>query len=117
MTQIEIAKAFSGGQFESCYAYLTDASEWNVIGEHHWVGKQSIIDFCEKTAKYFDSVSTNFQEHNLIANNNRVAINGTGEFVRDGARVAFVSSCDVYVFDNDNKIISITSYCIPDKNK
>ncbi len=43
-------------------------------------------------------------------------INGTAEFIREGKRVSFVSSCDVYVFDDNSKIVSIHSYCITDKS-
>jgi ketosteroid isomerase-like protein len=112
MTKSTIAQAFSGGNFTQCFPYLTDQTVWNTPGEQYLKGRQEIETFCEKISAYFTSVTTNFQQLNLIENENCVAINGTAEFIRDGKRLSFVSSCDVYEFDEENKIKSITSYCI-----
>lgn len=112
MTKKEIAKSFSGGNFDKCFNYLTDKTFWNTPGEQYLTGRHEIEKFCKKIRAYFDSVTTNFQQLNLIENENCVAINGTAEFLRDGKRVSFVSSCDVYEFDSENKIVSIHSYCI-----
>lgn len=118
MTKKEIAQAFSGGQFKKCLKYLTDNTIWNTPGEQFLKGRNEIEPFCQKIATYFSNVTTNFKQLNLIEDDHCIAINGTAEFIRDGKRVSFVSSCDVYEFDTDNKIISINSYCIterPDK--
>ncbi|KAK6019908.1 ATPase/histidine kinase/DNA gyrase B/HSP90 domain protein, partial [Ostertagia ostertagi] len=64
---------------------------------------------------YFSTVTTNFKQLNLIENDRCVAINGTAEFIRDGKRVAYVSSCDVYEFDMNNRILTINSYCITER--
>ncbi|OYZ51570.1 MAG: hypothetical protein B7Y15_05245 [Bacteroidetes bacterium 24-39-8] len=112
MTKSEISQAFSGGQFEKCLDYLTDQTIWNTPGEQFLKGRQEIEPFCKKITAYFNSVNTNFKQLNLIENDRCVAINGTAEFIRDGIRVSFISSCDVYEFDSDNKILSINSYCI-----
>jgi hypothetical protein len=63
-------------------------------------------------------VTTDFKTLNIIAEGNKVVINGTAEFMRDNQRVSFVSACDVYEFDDNNQIQNITSYCIQKaKNK
>jgi hypothetical protein len=59
------------------------------------VGKKDIEIFCKKISAYIDSITTNFKQLNFIENDNCVAINGTAEFLRDGKRIGFVSSCDV----------------------
>jgi hypothetical protein len=41
---------------------------------------------------------------NIIAEGNKVVINGTAEFLRDNKRISFVSACDVYQFDDNNQI-------------
>ena len=119
MTKLEIAQLFSGGQFEKCFDYLTEQTVWNSPGEQLLTGRREIEPFCKNIAAYFNSVTTNFKQLNLIENDRCVAINGTAAFIREGKMVSFVSSCDVYEFDTDNKIVSIHSYCIterPDKN-
>ncbi len=115
MTKSEIAQAFSGGQFEKCLDYLTDQTIWSTPGEQFLTGRKEIEPFCKNIAAYFNSVTTNFKQLNLIEDDRCVAINGTAEFIREGKRVSFVSSCDVYVFDDKNKIVSIHSYCIAEK--
>ncbi len=117
MTKSEISQAFSGGQFEKCLDYLTDQTIWNTPGEQFLTGRQEIEPFCKKIAAYFSSVNTNFEQLNLIENDRCVAINGTAEFIREGKRVSFVSSCDVYEFDLDNKFLSINSYCITERQE
>jgi ketosteroid isomerase-like protein len=112
MNHAEIARAFSNGDFERTYAFISDTAVWTVIGESKFVGKQAIIDNCEKVASYFKSVDTDFRTLNVIADENKVAIEGTAAFTRDGKQVSFVSACDVYEFSNQGLIESIRSYCI-----
>ena len=119
MTKSEISLLFSGGQFEKCFDYLTEQTVWNTPGEQLLTGRSEIESFCKNIAAYFSSVTTNFTQLNLIENDRCVAINGTAEFICEVKRLSFVSSCDVYEFETDNKIVSIYSYCIteqPDKN-
>ena len=115
MTKSAIAKAFSNGQFEKCLDYLTDHTIWNTPGEQFLTGRNEIEAFSKNIAAYFSSVTTNFKQFNLIENEHCVAINGTAEFICEGKRTAYVSSCDVYEFGPDNKIVSINSYCITER--
>ncbi|WP_197060002.1 nuclear transport factor 2 family protein [Sporocytophaga myxococcoides] len=115
MTQKQIAEAFSNGNFELIYPYLADNVQWTIVGEDYFEGKKAVTDNCKQVASYFKSVTTNFNTVNTIADNNRVAVSGTAEFIRDGKRVSFVSACDVYEFNDNNKLQTITSYCIQDK--
>lgn len=115
MTKTEIAKAFSTGEFEKIYKFISDKAEWIVVEEDKFTGKQAIIANCEQVGRYFNSVTTDFKTLNIIAESNKVVINGTGEFLKNKQRVSFVSACDLYEFDEHNQLIRITSYCIPSK--
>lgn len=115
MTKSEIAKAFSNGEFEKTYNFIAENAEWTVIEEDSFVGKQAIIENCEQVGSYFKSVQTVFNTFNVIVEGNKVAINGTAEFLREGKRVSFVSACDIYEFNDENKIQAIISYCIQSK--
>ncbi|MDZ4711810.1 MAG: nuclear transport factor 2 family protein [bacterium] len=106
-----IAELFSGGKFEQTYPFLADDIQWNIIGEDMLTGKQSVVEFCDRTALYFSEVTNIFSTYNVIVDGDRVAINGKAEFTNKEGKTTVVSSCDVYVFD-DGKVKEITSYCI-----
>lgn len=115
MTKTEIAIAFSNGEFEKIYNFISNNAIWTVVEENTFTGKKAIIDNCEQVGNYFKSVTTNFKTLNIIAAENKVAINGTAEFLRDNKRVSFIAACDIYEFNDNNQIQYITSYCIPCK--
>ncbi|MBK8080212.1 MAG: nuclear transport factor 2 family protein [Saprospiraceae bacterium] len=115
MTKTEIAKAFSNGEFEKTYQFISDKAEWTVIEEAIFIGKKAILDNCEQVDNYFTSVTTKFKTLNIITDGNKVVINGTAEFLRDNKRISFVSACDVYEFNEKSEIQKITSYCIQSK--
>lgn len=50
--------------------------------ENIFIGKKAIIDNCGQVSRYFKSVSTDFRTLNIIADDDKVVINGTAEFVR-----------------------------------
>ena len=111
----EIAELFSNGKFEEIMGFLSDGIVWNVVGENSFDGKKAVTANCEQTAEYFKSVQTNFITDEVIVSDNKVIVIGTAEFKRDGKRVNFFSACDVYDFNDKNKIEKISSYCIPEK--
>lgn len=112
MTKADIAKAFSTGVFEKTYDHIAEDAVWEVVEENTFVGKKAIIENCEQVAAYFKSVTTDFKTQHVISEKNKVVINGTATFSRNGKRVSFVSACDVYEFNDQNNIQRITSYCI-----
>lgn len=115
MTKTEISKAFSNGEFEKTYNFIANNAIWKVIEEETFEGKKAIIENCEKVGSYFNSVTTDFKTLNVISDNNIVVVNGTAEFIRDNKTVSFVSACDIYEFNDNNQIQTITSYCIQSK--
>lgn len=115
MTKEQIAKAFSNGEFEKTYNYLAEDAEWIVVEENHFKGRNAIIKNCEQVGNYFKTVTTDFKTFNVISSQNKVVVNGTAEFLIENKRKSFVSACDIYVFDENNKIQNITSYCIQSK--
>jgi ketosteroid isomerase-like protein len=116
LTIQQIAAAFSCGEFDKVYPYMADDISWHIIGENSFVGKEAVMDNCEQVAAYFKSVTTIFKTENSIVSDNRVAIDGTAEFLKAGNRVAYVWACDVYLFNDNNQLAKITSYCIQAKS-
>jgi len=115
MTKAKIAEAFSIGNFEKTYEFISDEAEWIVVEEEKFVGKNAIIEKCEQVGNYFKSITTNFNTLNIVEEGNKVVINGTAEFLKGNKRLSFVSACDLYEFNEYNQIQSITSYCIQSK--
>lgn len=115
MNNSAIAIKFSNGEFKDVYDFIASDAEWIVVEENHFNGKKAIIENCEQVSEYFKSVKVDFKTLNVISNKNKVAINGTAEFFRDNKRISFVSSCDLYEFNQENQIQNITSYCIQSK--
>ncbi len=115
MTKPEIAKAFSNGEFDKTNDFIAADAIWEVVEEDMFLGKNAILENCNQVGQYFNSVTTNFKTLNVISEANKVVVNGTAEFIRDGKRVSFVSACDLYEFNDSNLIQKITSYCIQAK--
>lgn len=109
-----IAEKFSIGEFRKVYAHLADDVRWTVIGDgaNTFTGRQAVEKYCDQVSEYFNSVITKFTIENVIAENNKVVINGTAEFIRDNKTVSFVESCDIYHFNEAHLLERITSYCV-----
>ncbi len=115
MTKAAIATAFSNGEFDKTSDFIGDDAVWEVVNEDIFKGRNAIIENCNRVAQYFQSFTTDFKMLNVISEDNKVVVNGTAEFIRDGKRVSFVSACDLYEFNDRSQIQKITSYCIQAK--
>lgn len=115
MNKSAIAKAFSNGDFETTYGFIAENAVWMIIEEDRHEGKQAIINKCEQVAGYFKSVTTDFKTIHVITEGNKVVINGTAAFSRDNTPLSFISACDIYEFNEQDQIQTITSYCIDAK--
>lgn len=109
----EVALLFSNGEFKKVQDHLSPDVVWTIVGEQVYTGKKEVIAYCDQTALYFQSVETDFKTNKEIESDSAVVIMGTAEFKKQGVRQAYISACDVYEFNNNNKIITITSYCMP----
>lgn len=115
MTKPEIATAFSNGGFDKTTDFIADDAIWEVVEQDKYIGKIAIVKNCDQVGQYFKSVTTNFKSLNVISENNKIVVSGTAEFIRDGKRISYVSSCDLYEFNDRGQIQKITSYCIQAK--
>ncbi len=111
----EIAVSFSNGNFETTFPYLSENITWHVIGEILFQGKSEVMANCKQTSEYFKTVQTEFKTDDIIESDAKIVVRGSVEFSRDGKRLNYILACDVYEFNDDNKLENILSYCIPDK--
>lgn len=116
MTKREIAELLSRAEVAKVADKLAEDIEWNMFEESMSVkGKNEVIEFAEKTFAYFQTVETKFETTGVIGGDDKIAIYGTAEFIRDDKTVNRVNSCDVYEFDGNGYVSKINSYCNSEK--
>ncbi|WP_020566724.1 hypothetical protein [Neolewinella persica] len=108
----EIAESFSNGEFEVTFPHMLENIQWNVIGENVFKGKSDVIQNCVQIAEYFKSVQTQFETKDVVEAGNKVVVMGTGEFFREEVSINRIAACDVYEFDDEDNLKTISSYCI-----
>lgn len=112
MNKKEIATLFSGGKFDEVEMHLSENIEWNIYEElQSFKGRNDVMQFARSVVAYFKSVTTNFEVFGIIEEDNKIAIYGRATFIREGKTVNTVHSCDIYEFDNNEKIMKAYSYC------
>jgi hypothetical protein len=111
-TEKDIASSFSLGRFEEVFEFMSDEIKWEIVGEQTLTGKSNVMEHCQNISAYFQSITTDFNIQQTIVEKAKVAIMGLGEFSRDGKTTSKISACDVYEFDSEDKLLSISSYCI-----
>src|SRR5215216_2995592 len=47
----QIAEAFCSYRFVVTYPYLSDQIKWNIVGREELIGRDAVIDRCDKSAK------------------------------------------------------------------
>ena len=107
----EIARAFSGHQFEAAYPYLDDDVTWLVVGGRELTGKESVQAECEESASYLAGVTTDFRRFRALVGVDWVVIDSLAEYTDPKGEVSVVASCDIYDF-SDGMIRRIASYNI-----
>lgn len=114
MQKIEIAQLFSLGQLQDIDQYFVTDIQWDIIGEQKLHGIGEVFKYCQNIFKYFKSVECVFSINNIYETSNTVIIDGFAIFRSDDAE-NHIAACDIYSFNQKNKITSIKSYCIPIK--
>jgi hypothetical protein len=111
-TPKEIAQLFSAGKFTEVEKYLSADMEWNIYEEKKILsGKSSVLEFMRKVGEYFKTITTKFETFGILEDENKVAIYGRAEFIRETKTVNIVYSCDVYIFNARGHIQKVHSYC------
>jgi ketosteroid isomerase-like protein len=110
MNNMNLARAFSGHQFDDTFDRLAEDVVWNLIGEARLEGRQAVIDACQETAAENQHVTTTWLRFVSTGDGDIVAVDAIGHYAGpDG--VSAVSSCDIYEFA-DGRIRTITTYAI-----
>lgn len=110
MTNVDVARAFSGHRFEETFEHLADDITWRLPGQTDLTGKQAVVDACLGTLRELGATTTTWLRFVSTADGDVVAVDVVGRY--DGPDgVTAVSSCDVYEFA-DGLVTTITSYAV-----
>jgi hypothetical protein len=107
----QIAGAFCSHRFVVTYPYMADDIKWNIVGREELVGRQAVIDKCDKSAKFLETVSTTMLTLKIHRAGTVIAVEGAAQFQHQDNHTSSVASCDVFQF-SDGRLVGITSYVI-----
>ena len=107
----QIAAAFCSYRFAMTYPYLANEIKWNIVGKEELVGREAVIDQCDKAAKFFETVSATITKLKINRAEPFVVVDGAAQFQDQENQTSSVASCDVFRF-SDGRLVEITSYVI-----
>ena len=107
----QIAEPFSSYRFAVTYPYMADEIKWAIVGSEELMGREAVIDRCDKSAKYLETVSATITKLKVNRAETFVVVEGAAQFQDQENRTSSVASCDVFQFSNE-RIVEITSYVI-----
>ena len=107
----QIAEAFCSYRFVVTYPYMADEIRWNMVGREELIGREAVIDSCDKSAKFLETVSATITKLKIIRAETCVIVEGAAQFQDQENRTSSVASCDVYQF-SDKRLVEITSYVV-----
>lgn len=111
LTTDQIAEAFSSHRFVETYAYLSESIKWNNVGGEKYIGRDVVIDQCEKSASDLATVPTTFTKFKVRQAQACILVESIAQYKDNEDQLSTVASCDVYQFA-DGLLIEITSYNI-----
>ena len=112
ITTEKIARAFSSHRFDLALPHLADDICWTVVGTPPMIGRKAVEKAIKRTAKDLSSVTTEFQRFRSVVGEESVVVDSLARYTDGGGDVSIVASCDIYDFDNDERISEIVSYTI-----
>jgi ketosteroid isomerase-like protein len=113
MNTKQIAEAFSGHRFEEAYDYLAEDVRWVLPGQTTIEGKAAVVEACNSSAAEMAKLtSATFSRFVSVADDRIAAIDAVGRYVSPDGSVSVVSSADVYEFDGEGQVTTITSYAV-----
>ena len=111
LSRVQIAEAFCSHRFAGTYPYMADEIRWNIIGREALVGREAVIDRCDKAARFLESVSANITKLKIHRAETLVVVEGAAQIQDHEDQVSSVASCDIFQFA-DERLVEITSYVI-----
>ena len=111
LTTDQIAEAFCSYRFVVTYPYMADEIKWNIVGKEELMGRDVVIDRCDKSAKFLETVSATITKLKINRAETFVVVEGASQFQDRENQTSRVASCDVFQF-SEGLLVEITSYVI-----
>ncbi len=113
MNTKQIAEAFSGHRFVETYDHLAADVRWVLPGHSTIEGKSAVVEACNSSDVEMAALgSVEFTRFVSVADDHVAAIDAVGRYVSPDGSVSVVSSVDVYEFDGEGDVTTITSYAV-----
>jgi hypothetical protein len=107
----QIAEACCSHRFVVTYPYMADEIKWNLVAREELMGREAVIDRCDKSAKFLETVSTTITKLKINRAETFVVVEGAAQFQDQENPTSSVASCDVFQFSVE-RLVEITSYVI-----
>ena len=107
----QIAEAFCSHKFGETFPYMADEIKWNMIGREELIGREAVINHCNKSAKFLETVSATLTKPKIYHTETCVVLEGAAQFKDQENQTSGMASCDVFQF-SDGRLSQITSYAI-----
>ena len=110
MSNVDIARAFSGHRFEEAFGHLSPDVTWHLVGETTMHGRDAVMAACRGTADENADTTTSWLRFVSAGTGDVVAVDAIARY--EGPEgTSTVSSCDIYEFDGD-VVRAITTYAV-----
>ena len=107
------AEAFSSHRFDEVYDRLRDDVRWVLPGQASIEGKAAVVTACESaSAEFAELAGTDVLRFVSVADDRVAAVDAVIRYRSKDGSVSVVSSADVYEFDADGSLTTITSYAV-----
>lgn len=113
MNTQQMAEAFSGHRFSETYDHFAANVRWVLPGEVPIEGREAVVAACDSSTEQMAQLaSTEFSRFVSVADDRIAAVDAIGRYVSPDGSVSVVSSADIYEFDGDGLLTTITSYAV-----
>ncbi len=113
MTTLQIAETFSGHRFTETYDHLSPEVRWVLPGQESIHGKQAVVAACDASAAEMAQLArVEFSRFVSVGSDQVAAVDAVGRYLAPDGSVSVVSSADIYEFDVDGVVTTITSYAV-----
>ena len=113
MDERAVAEAFSGHRFAETYDRLHPDVRWVLPGQTVLEGRAAVVEACAASATEMAALAgSGFTRFVSVAADGVAAVDAIGRYEEADGTVSVVSSADVYEFDAEGMLTTITSYAV-----